>query len=216
VDIIVRGDATASQRLTGIIRENFARIHADLKELNPIELMEVGGQPGLYQHVKGLESGEFKTPVITVATAAGDVEVNRTLELNRLTPEMARRSQTPPLHLFVSYAHKNEKQKDALGVHLDLLRNEGLIEPWDDRRIVPGQGWDNAIRKELEAADVIVFLVTTPFLGSNYSQTVEVKRAIEHAEAGKAVIIPIILEKCTWRMSLGSNTKSSRGTRNPC
>src|SRR5205823_531352 len=47
-------------------------------------------------------------------------------------------------------------------------------------------------------------LVSAHFEASDYIQGVEVKRALERADAAEAVVVSVILEKCGWeRSSLG-------------
>lgn len=38
--------------------------------------------------------------------------------------------------MFFSYSHKDEALRDQLESHLALLKNQGLIDAWYDRRIV--------------------------------------------------------------------------------
>ena len=40
--------------------------------------------------------------------------------------------------LFFSYAHEDEGLRDQLEVQLAMLRRNGLIEAWHDRRIIAG------------------------------------------------------------------------------
>lgn len=40
--------------------------------------------------------------------------------------------------VFFSYSHKDGALRDQLESHLALLKNQGLIEAWYDRRIVAG------------------------------------------------------------------------------
>lgn len=103
-----------------------------------------------------------------------------------------------PARLFFSYAHPDEPLRDRLERGLAMLRREGLIESWHDRRLVPGEEWDGTIKAELEAADVILFLVSPDFLWSDYCWDVEVTRAMERHAAGKAVVIPVILRPSDW------------------
>ena len=199
VEVIVRGQGKSAQRLAAIIRENFSRIHSDLKELNPKESVELTGQEGLFMDVAALTNTEVSSPRTAIPTATGDVAVDKTQELNRLTPRRARKARPSPIRVFVSYAHFDETWKDAFVLHLDILRNEKLIREWNDRRIIAGQNWDKEIRRELEDADIVIFLVSTPFLASGYIQGVEVRLALTREKAGKAVVVPIILKDCAWK-----------------
>ncbi|WP_312794540.1 toll/interleukin-1 receptor domain-containing protein [Tianweitania sp.] len=100
--------------------------------------------------------------------------------------------------VFFSYTHKDEELRDRLEVSLKMLQRQGLIETWHDRRIIVGDELDRAISDNLEAADVILLLVSPDFLASDYCYDVELARALERHRAGEAVVIPVILRHCDW------------------
>ena len=100
--------------------------------------------------------------------------------------------------VFFSYSHKDEDLRNQLETHLSMLKRQGVIETWHDRRIVAGENIDHAISANLDRADVVLFLVSPDFLASDYCYDVEVKRAIERHEAGEAVCIPVILRPSDW------------------
>lgn len=70
--------------------------------------------------------------------------------------------------VFFSYSHKDENLRDSLDTHLSMLKNEGLVEVWHDRRIGAGQEIDSAIDRNLEEADIILLPVSSDFLASAY------------------------------------------------
>lgn len=98
-----------------------------------------------------------------------------------------------PVDLFYSYAHEDEKLRDELDGHLALLRRKGVIRPWHDRGIVPGQQWDAAIDAQLGSADLILLLVSMDFLKSDYIWGKELATAIARAERGDASVVPVLL-----------------------
>ena len=100
--------------------------------------------------------------------------------------------------LFFSYSHVDEALRDRLEVHLSLLKHQGLIETWHDRRITAGSELDVAINENLESADVILLLVSADFIASKYCFSLEMKRALERHEEGAARVIPVILSSCDW------------------
>jgi len=100
--------------------------------------------------------------------------------------------------IFFSYSHADEDLRDRLEKHLAMLKHEGLVETWHDRRIEAGGELDNTIRRELERADIILLLVSADFLASTYCYTIEMQRAIERHKAGEARVIPVILRPCDW------------------
>jgi hypothetical protein len=105
------------------------------------------------------------------------------------------------LTLFFSYSHKDEDLCDQLEVHLTMLKRQGLIHAWHDRRLLAGDNLDHAIRAELERADIILFLASPDFIASRYCYDVEVTRATERHEAGQARVIPVVLRPCEWQQT---------------
>jgi hypothetical protein len=103
--------------------------------------------------------------------------------------------------LFFSYSHKDEMFRDELETHLSMLKRQGIIEPWHDRRIDAGSELNETISQELESADIILLLVSPYFLASSYCYDVELQRAIEKHKQGKVKIIPVIVNPCDWKNS---------------
>jgi hypothetical protein len=77
---------------------------------------------------------------------------------------------------------------------LPLLEADGLITPWFDGQILPSAEWDKEIRREVEEADIIVFLVSTSLLRSKYIRSVEMERAVKRRDLREAELVPVILE----------------------
>ncbi|MGA7343356.1 MAG: toll/interleukin-1 receptor domain-containing protein [Terracidiphilus sp.] len=103
-----------------------------------------------------------------------------------------------PRSVFYSYSHKDEDLRDELDTHLKLLKREGFISTWHDRKISPGNEWDHVINESLNTAEVILFLVSQNFLASEYCRDIEMRRAMERYEKREAIVIPIILKPCVW------------------
>jgi internalin A len=198
VTAAVSGSADGRRRLAGLVREDLRRIHADMRGLDPLEEMELEGKPGEWVRVQTLEADERKKQPSAAATREGTVVVNNTSELNRVSAPAARDPTQRKAKVFISYSSRDARQHDELTVRLKPLRSEGLVETWSDRCLVAGEEWDKIIRHELEEADVIVLLWSAQFEASDYVQGVEVKRAVERAEAGETVVVSIILEKSGW------------------
>jgi hypothetical protein len=105
------------------------------------------------------------------------------------------------VRVFHSYSHKDERLRNEIDEHLAVLKHEGLIEPWHDRRIGAGTEWKDQIDDNLERAHLVLLLVSSHFLASNYCYDVEMKRALERHDAGQVRVIPIILRPCDWEKS---------------
>ncbi|MCP4990310.1 MAG: toll/interleukin-1 receptor domain-containing protein [Colwellia sp.] len=102
------------------------------------------------------------------------------------------------IKLFYSYSHKDETYREKLETHLSILRRSGYISEWHDRRISAGNDWEEDIDYNLEDSDLILLLVSSNFLASDYCYDTETIRALEKHESGEAVVIPIILSPCLW------------------
>jgi hypothetical protein len=100
--------------------------------------------------------------------------------------------------LFFSYSHVDEDLRDQLETHLSGLRRQGIISSWHDRRITAGEDFGAAIDSQINAANVILLLVSPDFIASDYCYEREMKRALERHQQGDARVIPVILRPCDW------------------
>ena len=103
-----------------------------------------------------------------------------------------------PLEVFFSYSHRDEDLRDELEKHLSLLDHSGLIAGWHDRRIDAGAEWSDEIDSHARSAQIILLLISSDFLASEYCYGVETKLALERHRKREAVVIPIILRPVDW------------------
>ncbi|EGO6391849.1 toll/interleukin-1 receptor domain-containing protein [Salmonella enterica] len=102
--------------------------------------------------------------------------------------------------LVFSYSHADEALRNELEKHLSPLKRMGKITTWHDRRIVPGQEFEHQIDHYFSQADIILLLVSSDFIASDYCYQVEMTNALERHNRGEAVVIPVILRECAWKM----------------
>jgi len=100
--------------------------------------------------------------------------------------------------LVFSYSHADEALRNELEKHLSPLKRMGKISTWHDRRIVPGQEFENQIDHYFSQADIILLLISSDFIASDYCYQVEMTNALERHKWGEAVVIPVILRECAW------------------
>lgn len=103
--------------------------------------------------------------------------------------------------VFMSYSHRDEALRDELEVQLAMLKRQGLISVWHDRRMVAGDRLDWSINQELDQADIVLLLISPDFLASDYCYKIEKARALERHREGTARLISIILRPCDWTHS---------------
>lgn len=103
--------------------------------------------------------------------------------------------------VFISYSHKDERDRLKLEDHLKILQRLGIIDAWSDRKITAGAEWKNAIDENLNSSRIILMLISSSFLASDYCYDIEMKTALKRHDKKEVVAIPIILRECLWQMS---------------
>ncbi|MFN4257447.1 MAG: toll/interleukin-1 receptor domain-containing protein, partial [Saprospiraceae bacterium] len=106
--------------------------------------------------------------------------------------------QPHPLKTFIIYASADRDLREEFERHLRPLVDDGMLNLWSDREILPGALWDKAIETQLEAADLFLMLVSIDFYNSEYIRKKEFKTAIERLEKGHSMAMPVIIRHCIW------------------
>ena len=102
------------------------------------------------------------------------------------------------IRIFYAYSHRDEEFRKQLENHLSILKRQDLIEGWHDRKISAGREWEGEIDENLNTAHIILLLISSDFIASDYCYEVEMQRAMERHDAGEARIIPILLRSVDW------------------
>ena len=118
---------------------------------------------------------------------------------------MAEPKNTFGVRLFYSYCHSDASYRQSMETALKLLEQDGLIHSWHDERIVPGQSISEEVRRQMDNADILVFLVSKDFIASSECRK-EWLHAKNIASSNKPVLrIPVILKQCAWKDFLGND-----------
>ncbi len=205
VTLTVTGPTKARQELAGLCQAEMRDIHADIHGLNPVEETLVKGTWINTADLAYDEQHHAKTPL---RVQGKGIELIDPAEINNaFTTPLARSDQWKP-SVFISYSKADHRQRKSLQTQLKILRNEGwLAKDWFDHMIIAGDEWHETIQRELDQADVIVLLVSSAALATDYITEHEIPFALERQQQGKTVFVPIILEECRW-------TKTSFGKLN--
>lgn len=117
------------------------------------------------------------------------------------------------LRLFISYSHARvdvRLRKELEGI-LEILSDLGIAEAWYDGHIDPGMNWSKEIADHLEAAEVILPLISPDFLASRWCRA-ELQRAKARSAAGEARLIPVLIrDTLCWKDYLGEFQVLPRG-----
>ena len=92
-----------------------------------------------------------------------------------------------------SYAHEDESLRDELAGHLKIMERRGVIRPWHDRCLAPGQTWDQEINTQLATADLVLLLVSADFINSDYIWGKELDVAMKRHASKEASVVPVML-----------------------
>lgn len=110
-------------------------------------------------------------------------------------------SQKEQVKIFFSYSHKDREYLDEFKEYIKIFERNNLVERWDDNELVVGEKWDKTIKDKIYSADIIIFLLSSTSLASDYIYHNELKVAFELNEMDEAYVIPIIIKDCLWDMT---------------
>lgn len=101
--------------------------------------------------------------------------------------------------VFISYSHKDEKEKDELLTYLRALEREDLLTVWHDEHIRVGTDWKQEIKQAISKATVALLLITPNFLASDFINDEEIPEFLKRQESEEdLVIFPVIAKQCAW------------------
>ncbi len=105
---------------------------------------------------------------------------------------MSTQSNTRPARIFLAFTYKDRPFYMALVTHLASLRQLGIIDNWHEYEIPPGRDLQQAQKERLTQADIILLLISSEFIASDYYYSVQMKQALERDAAGQVRVIPIL------------------------
>ncbi|UJS26452.1 leucine-rich repeat domain-containing protein [Thiothrix winogradskyi] len=116
------------------------------------------------------------------------------------TPLDENKPASKTVKLFISYSHADEAHKNELELCLKNIKRRLPLEYWDDRQMFAGELVDNQILSRLEAANIVVLLISRNFFASDYCFSIEMEKALKRYEQNHNVVIPIIIRPTDdWR-----------------
>lgn len=105
------------------------------------------------------------------------------------------------IKVFCSYSHRDQDLKKLLEEHLSpLMRADRITVFWSDDELSAGSEFLPAIMEALEDADVVLLLLSSSYCLSDFCWNIEMRRAIERRDLGKARVVPILLRAMHWNI----------------
>lgn len=213
--IVIEATTTKNTELLNLVINQIDEIHADLRNSNLNLNVEKLVPCNCEKCLKSKEPHRFDYDLlfrllakpkeeVTCIKSLEDVSIWKLLQgtgLNyqqRFTPHTTTKVMKK---VFISYSKEDAAYLKDLKSILKPIAREGKISAWDDTQLHPGEEWDSKIMAELETADIILMLVSRYMLATDYIYEKEMKKAIERAEKGEAVFVPIMIRDCDWNDS---------------
>jgi|GEM_PF-681424 len=181
------------RELLSYIRATVSEIAGTFTDLKYEELVPVQG------HSKFVEY-----EMLTDAEKAGREEifigrpVNRMVNVAELLDgveesSMRDEDEQLPIKAFVSYSHVDFAYLRKLRRALSTLIRLNKLELWDDKHIDAGDEWEEIIFKQLDQSEIIICLLSSDFIASDFCFKLEFERALTAHRQGKKTIVPIWL-----------------------
>ncbi len=104
-----------------------------------------------------------------------------------------------PLRAFIIYSSRDRELRDTFLKHIKPLIRAGKIRVWSDADIPPGEPWSDEIREKLEETELFIPLVSVHFFDSKYIEEVELPFAEEQRRLGRAFVVPVLLNHCSYK-----------------
>ena len=206
VQMFVLGPDSETRRiLAAILRSELKLLNKEIKT-QPIEEMKLSSVEERWIGVRALfEVEQADRPVQRLPVQPeGTADIDVAVELDKVLPTSARAIENkssdapPPVRVFVSYAHDDERQLKRLDAILEVLEQQHGIEPWMDKRLISGNDWDDEVRRRLEKMDIFLFIASQASLVRPYIRDTELRRALERRKTDFVEIVAVKLEPCAY------------------
>lgn len=103
-----------------------------------------------------------------------------------------------PVDVFISHVPEDERPLGRLEVHLGLMKRQGLLRTWHRGRVGAGGEPGAEAAARLDAAGLILLLVSADYLASEDCFAHEMTRALARHDSGAARVIPVLVHACDW------------------
>lgn len=105
------------------------------------------------------------------------------------------------MKIFISYSHEDRQYRQEFEKQLSPLVRTKKAIIWSDAELSPGANWKEVIDKNLDDSDVVICLITSNFIHSDFCYNEEFLKCIDRHKRGEITIIPLIVEDCGWEMT---------------
>ena len=101
--------------------------------------------------------------------------------------------------VLVSFHQHDSPWKERLMQHLGILARQGLVDLWDESRILAGDDSRTSIENAVTAAKVAVILLSADLLGSRVFSENDVPLLLQRRSKEGLRLFPVLLRACDWQ-----------------
>lgn len=105
------------------------------------------------------------------------------------------------IQVFISYSHLDSKWLERLLGMLKPVERRFPTAFWNDKRIEASGRWAADIEQALASARVVVLLVSSNFLNSDFVHEHELGPVLSAAKTGQKKILWVLLSDCLWEQT---------------
>lgn len=209
-NLYIQAEGSDAKEILTVVSEEIDRLNHSYNRLNVKKLVPCNcsvcryperlkafskdEEPNFYDYEDLMRRKERGKSTIECQYSYDDVNVLRLLDSVFVTTFF----NIPPKKVFISYSKHDIEYLNQLKKHLKPLERAALIQPWDDTKLIAGEDWEKSLKSELLTADIIILLVSSDMIATDYVWDIEMKEAIERHEKGEASVVPVIIRPCAW------------------
>ncbi len=202
-EVAVLGEvAEDCQSLFDIIRAHLTVLHGKVPVIEDVQTHDDPEKWVPMTDLRVAERGVAHAPRMLVS-APPPKRTSRRGGSTRTTPAALKASGSPRRRgasantrgACATHAHLNEKELNPFRPQLTHLSQQGYIQVWNDRDLVPGEQWEAGITDALQRADIVLLFYTTAARVSDFIQQTELPTALARSDAKQCTMLWVPLER---------------------
>lgn len=105
---------------------------------------------------------------------------------------------------FISYSHDDYPHYVQIARLMKQIERNYAFSFWSDSRIAPGNHWSAEIENNIKKSSAFILIVSNSFFVSDYIFDKELPAIKETHKSSGAIMLPIVLEPCSWAAFVGT------------
>ncbi|MBS1780332.1 MAG: TIR domain-containing protein [Bacteroidetes bacterium] len=103
------------------------------------------------------------------------------------------------LKVFISFTDDDSEYFKEFIKHFRVLERTIRMSVDSVENISSGENWKEFVRNKIDTSDIIIALISSDYLSSDWHSTMEMQKAIDRMDTDSCLFIPVIIRDCIWR-----------------